>query len=117
VQGAIETVSHVEAPLRRNAILLGVLLIRAKDGDIPGALAAASSIENKLSRARAYRNIAAVQTENGHRGQAHLWINTLTSPIEKSVALHGVANGFQDNCGLHPDASCEKIHTMTPSSY
>ena len=116
VQGAIETVSHVEAPLRRNAVLLGVVLIRAKDGDISGALAAASSIESQLSRARAYRNIAAVQTENGHRGQAHFWINRLTSPIEKSYALHGVENGFLD-CGLSHDASCEEIHTMTPSSY
>jgi hypothetical protein len=72
---------------------------------------------SEVSRAKAYKEIAAAQTQRGDMGKARLWINTLTSPIEKSFALHGVENGFLDNCGLPHDASCEKIHTMTPSSY
>ncbi|HSL05892.1 MAG TPA: hypothetical protein VK901_20445, partial [Nitrospiraceae bacterium] len=62
----------------------------ANDGDISGSLAAASHIEGELSRARAYRNIAAVQTEDGHRGQGALGINTRTSSVEPAAAQRGV---------------------------
>jgi hypothetical protein len=71
----METIKHIEAPLRRHAVLLGVALIRAKDGDIPGALATAGNIESELSRARAYKEIAAVQPQNGDLRQAHPWID------------------------------------------
>jgi hypothetical protein len=92
-----------------------IAFIRAKDGDITGALAAARGIGSELARARAYRKIAAVQTQRGKMEQARCWINTLTSPIEKSSALLGVANGLLDNGGIPPDAFCEQLHLVNPS--
>jgi len=91
VNGAINASKHIEPPLRKNAVLLA--FTRVKDGDIPGALAAASSIESELCRARAYRAIADVRTRKGQLGQAQLWIDTLTPPIETSSVLDGSANG------------------------
>jgi len=106
VNGAIKTSKHIEPPLRKNAVLLGIAFTRAKDGDIPAALAAASSIESELSRARAYRAIADVKTRKGQMGQAQLWIETLTPPIEKSSALDGAANGLPNEAGILPNGSC-----------
>lgn len=107
VQGAMETVNHIEAPLRKNAVLLGIAITRAKDGDIPGALAAASSIESELSRGRAYRAIADVNTRKGKNGQAQLWIDPLTPPIEKSSALDGAANGLMNGADILPNGFCQ----------
>jgi len=58
VNGAIETVNHITAPLRRDAVLLGVALIRARAHEIPGALATARNIGSELARTRAYREIS-----------------------------------------------------------
>jgi len=115
VQGAIETVKYIDDPLRRNMVLHDIAFTRAKDGDSPGALATARGIGSELGRGRAYRTIAAVQTQRGKMEQARCWINTLTSPIEKSSALLGVANGLLDNGGIPPDASYEQIHLVNPS--
>ena len=39
---AIETINRIKAPLRRDAVLFGVVLIRAESHDVSGALAAAN---------------------------------------------------------------------------
>ena len=107
VKGAIKTSKHIEAPLRKDAILLGIAITRAKDGGIPGALAAASSIESELSRGRAYKAIADLKTRKGQMGQAQLWIDSLTPPIETSSALDGAANGFMNGAGILRNGSCQ----------
>jgi hypothetical protein len=63
VHGAIETAKHIEASLRKNAVLLGIALLRANAGDIPGALTTAGNIESELSRAGAYREIEAIKKQ------------------------------------------------------
>jgi len=106
IKGAIETANSMEDPLRRNALLFGIAFTRPKDGDIPGALATGNKMGSELSRARAYGEIAAVQTQKEPMGQARLWIDTLTSPIEKSSALHGVTNDTWKKRCL-PNPSCK----------
>ena len=58
VKGAIETVDHIKAPFRRDAVLLGIAVIRVRVDDIPGALATARNMGSELARTRAYREIA-----------------------------------------------------------
>ena len=54
VHGAIEIANHIKAALRRDAVLLGIALIRARVDDIPGALATARNMGSELARGRAY---------------------------------------------------------------
>jgi hypothetical protein len=58
INGAIETISRIKAPSRRDAVLLGVVLIRAESHDVPGALAAANRMGSESARLRAYREVA-----------------------------------------------------------
>lgn len=96
--------------------LHGIALSQTRAGDIPGSLATASVIGSEVSRAKAYKEIAAAQTQRGDMEKARLWINKLASPIEKTSALLGVANGLLEKGGVPPDASCEKIHMVNPRS-
>ena len=68
VKGAIETVDHINVPLRRDAVLLGIAFIRARADDIPGALATARNMGSELARTRACGEISQYKDAGGYTG-------------------------------------------------
>ena len=108
VKSAMETVKHIEDAFRRSIALHDIALIQTKGGDIRGALATAGEMDDELSRARLYADIATIQAQRGETKKARLWINRLTSPVEKSSALLGLANGSLDIDDVQSNAHCEK---------
>jgi hypothetical protein len=71
-------------------------------------------IVSELGRAKAYREIAAVEAGRGEIEKARLWVNSLTSPLEKSSGLLGLADGLLQPGGLAPSTPCESRHLAKP---
>jgi hypothetical protein len=104
----METVTHIEDAFRRNIALHNIALIQTNEGNIRSALVTATAMDSELSRARLYADIATIQTRRGETKKARLWINKLTSPVEKSSALLGLVNGLLDKDSVGQNDHCSQ---------
>ena len=93
---AIEMAQHIQAPFLKDIALQGIALVQMKQRDDSGSVATAHLISRELSRAKAYRAIAAQQAYDGKEDASRLWISRLRSPLERASALLGLANGISD---------------------
>jgi hypothetical protein len=109
VTHAIEMARQIPASSRRDVALQGIALIQMKQGDARGSLATAKVIGSELPRAKAYREIAAMQAQRTHQEEIRFWINELGSPLERASALLGAANGLLDTETPRLGESCEKL--------
>ena len=98
VTDSLDTVSQIGDILRKNVALEGIAVAQAIEQDYEEAVSTAELIKDQTVRAETYRDIAGIETRNRQMKRAHIWINRLSSPLDRSSALLGIANGLlQEN--------------------
>jgi hypothetical protein len=78
----------------RVLVLSALAPVQARQGDVPGALATLARIADDSWRGSAANEVAAAQARAGQAAEALHWASRETSPLVKSQALLGVAEGI-----------------------
>ena len=73
-----------------------IAVAQATDGDFQSALQTAASIQKDATKAAALRSIAEAQAKAGYAKNALAWAEKEPSPLLKTHALLGAANGIME---------------------